>query len=87
MDMLGVLRLEDSDLGSGISEGMSEELPLPPGFLGGEVIDLNDQSVAVGYGIDPQGGQGFRDTRALRWFRGTVVELEAPGWISSRPRY
>lgn len=58
-------------------------------FLGGEVLDLNDQSVAVGYGIDPQPGQGFRDTRALQWSASGELQnlndaLNNPDWLLTR---
>lgn len=64
-------------------------MSLPDGFLGGELYSLNDESWAVGYGIDPNGGQGFRDTRALRWSPQEEVQelgflVDANGWILTR---
>ncbi len=47
------------------------ELPLPPGFVEGEVLALDDRGLAAGSGVDSAG-----QTRALFWWKGRVWLLD-----------
>ena len=70
------------------------ELPLPPGFLEGEVLSIDDRGLAAGTGLD----SAWR-ARALLWWRGrawiaddlveggTTLALERLAFANSAGRF